>query len=340
MKSQVTLQEIANALGVSAMTVSRALNDSDKINKNTKKKIIKKANEMGYTPNQIAKSLISQKSNTIGVVIPEIHHMFFAQVVSGIESVIYENGYHLLLTNSSESFEREKDVTKALRSRRVDGILISCAEDSDDIDYYKNLVESGGNIVFFDRCIEDIGASCISVKDRVGARKITEHFIEHGFSNIAHLSGPPGISISKKRQEGYLEAMSENGLQDKQLVKVAGFRENSGYEAMKTLIEETGKDHPRAVFAVNDPVAFGAIKAIKEKGLRIPEDIAIAGFSDDMRAELMSPPLSTVGQPAFQIGKKAAEKLIHTIENEDEPVESIYIDTKLVIRESCGSHAD
>lgn len=336
MRSKVTLKEVAEALGVSTMTVSRAMNNSDKISQKTKEVVRRKAKEMGYTPNQIAKSLISQKTNTIGVVIPEIHHMFFSQVVSGIESVMFENKYQLFLTNSSEQFSREKDAIEALQSRRVDGLLISCAEDSNDIHFYKSLVHSGTKVVFFDRCIENIGASCVSVKDRMGAQEATQHLIDQGYRRIAHLAGTSNQAISRERQLGYEDALLVNGLEAFMCVKVCGFAEQAGYQAMKELLEED--DLPLdAVFTVNDPVAFGAIKAIREKGLRIPEDIALIGFSDDIRAELMPTPLSTVSQPAFQIGKRAAEKLIRAIEHSDEPVESIYMNTQLIIRESSGS---
>ncbi len=339
MSSEVTLKQIAKALGVSAMTVSRAMNNSDKISDQTKKMVLEKAKQMGYTPNHIAKSLISQKSDTIGVVIPEIHHMFFSQVISGIESVVYENNYHLFLTNSSEKFEREKDVIEALRSRRVDGILISCAQDSNDDKYYKSLVEHGTKVVFFDRCIENIGASCVCVNDRLSSNSITTHLIEHGYKRIAHLSGANNLSISRERFGGYKDALEREGLPfDESLVKTSGFTEEGGYEAMKLLLEEHKENPLTAVVAVNDPVAFGAIRAINEAGFTIPDDIAIVGFSDDIRSKLMPVPLTTIDQPAYQIGVRAAEKLIRMIENESEPIESIYLNTKLILRDSCGKH--
>ena len=341
MSSEVTLKEIAIALGVSTMTVSRALNNSDKVSDLTKKKIKAKASELGYTPNHIAKSLLSQKTNTIGVVIPEIHHMFFSQVISGIESVIYENNYHLFLTNSSEKFEREKNVIEALRSRRVDGILISCAEDSNQDSYYKGLIDSGTRLVFFDRCVENIGASCICVNDRLSSFQITNHLIEHGYKRIAHLAGSNNISISKERYRGYKDALEEGDIKfDESLVKISGFREEGGYNAMKLLLKESKNLIPEAVVAVNDPVAFGAIKAINEVGLKIPDDIAIVGFSDDIRSKLLPVALTTIEQPAYEMGVRAAKKLIKLIENKTEPTENIYMNTSLIVRDSCGTHTN
>ncbi|MEX2477154.1 MAG: LacI family DNA-binding transcriptional regulator [Gracilimonas sp.] len=339
MSSNVTLKQIAEALGVSAMTVSRAINNKANVDEKTRLRVLAKAKSMGYTPNHVAKSLVSQKTHTIGVVIPEIHHVFFSEVVSGIEAVVYENDYQLFLTNSAEDASREKNVIEALRSKRVDGILLSCAENSEDFEYYKKLIESGFNIVFFDRCVENIGASCVSVNDETSSFQITEHLINHGYTKIAHLSGPKNLSVGQERLRGYKRALEEHQLtfRDDWVVE-SGFREDGGYSAMNTILDLPQSEWPRAVVAINDPAAFGAMKAIEEHGLSIPDDIAIVGFSDDVRAELMPCPLTTVQQPAFALGKKAAEKLIRSIEHDDEPIENIELLTSMKIRSSCGGH--
>ncbi|MEX0720368.1 MAG: LacI family DNA-binding transcriptional regulator [Balneolaceae bacterium] len=337
MSSNVTLKQIAEELGVSAMTVSRVINNKKNVDEQTRKRVLEKAASMGYTPNHVAKSLVSKKTHTIGVVIPEIHHAFFSEIVSGIEEVVYKKNYHLFLTNSAESSERERDVIEALKSKRVDGILISCAETSDDIEYYKRLVRDGTKLVFFDRCVENIGASCVSVNDETSSYQITQHLIEHGYKSIAHLHGPNKVSVGRERLKGFKKALEDNELQvnDKWIVE-SGFRESGGYEAMNYILNLPKNEWPRGVVAVNDPAAFGAIKAIKEHGYSIPDDIAIVGFSDDIRAELLPCPLTTIRQPAFTLGKKAAEKLIKTIENEDEPIENIQIVTEMIVRSSCG----
>lgn len=333
----VTLKHIAKELGMSAMTVSRALNDKDNVDENTKKRVVEKARSMGYTPNHVAKSLVSRKTNTIGVVIPEIYHAFFSEVISGIEEMAYKLNYQLFLTNSAEKSEREKSSINALQSKRVDGILISCAETSDDISFYKQIIDTGLPFVFFDRCIENIGASCVSVNDFESSKQITQHLIEHGYKKIAHLSGPEGVYMAQKRKNGYIEALKENGIPfDKSLLKAGGFNEKGGYKAMNELLDLPVDKWPRAVVAVNDPAAFGAIKAIKERGLTIPDDIAIVGFSDDVRSELIECPLTTVRQPAYQIGKRAAEKLINVIDTSEEPIENIVLTNEIIIRESCG----
>jgi len=336
--SEVTLKHIAEELGVSAMTVSRALNNRSNVDEKTRKKVLEKAESMGYTPNRVAKSLVSRKTYTIGVVVPEIIHAFVPEVVRGIEEITHESEYQLFLTNSDEQFERERKAIDTLRSQRVDGLLVSSSLTEEDYSFYHSVIESGAKVVFFDRCIEGIGASCVSVNDRSSSRQITEHLIkEHSYTKIAYLSGPQEVSIGKKRFDGYKDAMNANGLTiNEDWVIEAGFQEEKGYEAMCRLLDLSPNNLPEAVATVNDPSAIGAIKAIQEHGLSIPDDLAVVGFTDDVRAPLLESPLTTVHQPAYEVGKRAAQKLIKTIENEQEPVENIIVTTTLKIRSSCG----
>lgn len=342
MSSEVTLKHIADALGVSAMTVSRALNDRDNVDEQTKQRVRNKAQSMGYTPNRVAKSLVSRKTHTIGVVIPEITHAFFPEVVRGIEEVAYKSDYQLFLTNANELFSREKEAIETLRSQRVDGLLISSSLTREDYSFYEGIIEGGAKVVFFDRCIEDIGASCVSVNDRESSKKITEHLItEHGYKKIAHLSGPQKVSIGKARLQGFKDALDAHNLScNEDWIVQAGFREDTGYEAMWNLLQNN-KDHlPEAVVVVNDPTAIGAIDAINDYGLTIPEDIAIVGFTDDIRSRLLNPPLTTVHQPAYEMGEEAAKKLISYVEEDDTEVEKIEVSTTLKIRSSCGCNLE
>lgn len=336
MSSQVTLKEIAAELGLSAMTVSRAINNKSNVDEKTRERVLEKARSMGYTPNHVAKSLVSNKTHTIGVVIPEISHAFFPEVVRGIEEVTYSTNYHLILTHSAEQFEREKDAINTLRAKRVDGILVSSSQTEEDYSFYEEVINSGIPVVFFDRCIENIGASTVSVNDKASSKLITEHMISHGYKKIAHLSGPQ-VSIGRERYKGYLAAMQEAGLPIKEeWVVESGYQEKGGCQAMKKLLELPEEESPRAVVAVNDPAAFGAIDAIREHGLTIPDDIAICGFTDEIRSELVSCPLTTIHQPAYAVGKRGAQKLISTIEDDEPIIENIEIPTELVIRKSCG----
>jgi len=334
---RVTAKEIAEELGISMMTVSRALNNRPNVKEETRKKVIETAARMGYSPNHVARSLVKQKTETLGVVVPKITHSFFPEVIRGIEEISYSSGYHLILTHSAEDFEQEKDALQTLESKRVDGILISTAQTVEDYDIYERLAKLGVPMVFFDRCVFNIGVSCVTVDDERGARRMTRHLIEHGYQRIAHISGPSRVSIGRYRLSGYRKELEEHGLPyDESLVVEAGFQEEDGYEAMKRLLALPDTRRPDAVFAVNDASAFGAIKAIKEANFRIPDDIAIGGFTDDIRAELLEVPLTTIRQPAYEIGKKAAQQVIELIEGKSNTVNEIIVQTELVIRRSCG----
>lgn len=337
MSSQVTLKQIADELGLSAMTVSRAINNKSNVDEKTRERVLEKARSMGYTPNHVAKSLVSSKTYTIGVVIPEISHSFFPDVVRGIEEVTYQTNYQLILTHAHEQFEREMKAINTLRSKRVDGLLVSSSLTTTDFSFYQQVIDSGLPFVFFDRCIENIGASCVSVNDKTSSMKATQHLIDHGYKKIGYLSGPQNVSIGKERLEGYLEAMKASNLpvQEEWIVQ-SDFMEQGGYNAMKKLLELPPATLPRAVTTVNDPAAFGAIEAIKDHGLSIPDDIAIIGFTDDIRASLLACPLTTIQQSGYEVGRKGAEKLVKTIENKEEPVENIEIVTNLIVRQSCG----
>ncbi len=336
MAGKVTIKEVAAKLGVSMMTVSRALNNRPNVDERTKEKVLKVARKMGYVQNQIAKSLVSQKTDTIGVVIPEFTHSFFPEVIKGIEEVAFNKHYQIILTHSAENATRESNAISTLLSKRVDGILISTAESVTDYSVYKDTIKHGIPIVFFDRCVHNIGASCVRINDERSSMQITEYIISKGIKKIAHLSGPLSISIGKERFDGYKKALTNHGINlREEYVIESGFHEEGGYKAMMKLLELPKSRRPRAVVAVNDPAAFGAMKAIIDCGLNIPKDIAIVGFSDDIRAELLRTPLTTVRQPAYEVGKLAADKLIKHIENETEKLEELVIDTEIIVRESA-----
>ncbi len=334
---RITAEAIAAKLGVSAMTVSRALSGRPNVNKKTKEKILLAAKRLGYTPNHIARSLTLRKTQIIGVVIPEIAHSFFPEVIRGMEDAAYSAGYHLILTNTAEDYNRELDAINTLQSRRVDGLLISTAQTVTDHSVYKDAVRLGTPIVFFDRVVQNIGASCVSIDDEDCCARITEHLIGHGYKSIAHLSGPPSISIGRDRQRGYRRALEKNGIKFRpELVERAGFHEKGGYLAMEKLLQLPARERPDAVVAVNDPAAFGAMKSIEEHKLRIPQDIAIVGMTDDVRAGLISIPMTTIRQPAYEIGKTAALTLIAEIEGKSKPGKRIIVNTELTVRRSCG----
>ncbi|HSQ75220.1 MAG TPA: LacI family DNA-binding transcriptional regulator [Bacteroidota bacterium] len=339
--SRVTARDVARALGVSTMTVSRVLNRRPNVDDSTRALVLKTAKKLGYRPNQIAQSLALNRTFTIGVVVPEISHSFFPEAIRGIEEVTYRAGYHLILTHSAETAERERDAIQMLESKRVDGILLSAAQDVQDDTIYRQIMKMGVPLVFFDRCIRGIGASCVSIDDEESARVITHHIIAHGYQRIGHLAGPLHLSVGRERLNGFKRALEESGMHcDESLILESGFQESGGYAAMMKLLDLPESRRPRAVVAINDPAAYGAIKAVLDRGLSVPGDVAVVGFSDDIRAPLMPVPLTTIRQPAYELGKAAAEQLLALVKGRVTSAEDVIVKTSLVLRSSCGCWDD
>jgi DNA-binding LacI/PurR family transcriptional regulator len=337
-RQRVTVEEVARAAGLSAMTVSRVLNRQPNVSEATRERVLAISARLGYTPNHIAKSLVLRRTETIGVVVPEITHSFFPEAIRGIEEVVYQRGYHLILMHSAEDAAREADALRTLESKRVDGILISLAQTVSAFEIYRQMSKEGTPIVFFDRCHAGIGISCVSIDDEESARRLTDHVIGHGYKRIGHLSGPTRVSIGAARFKGFRRSLREHRIPFREeLVAESGFHESGGFLAMRKLLDLPLARRPQAVVAVNDPAAFGAMNAISERGMRIPEDIAIVGFSDDIRSALMPSPLTTVRQPAYAIGKSAAEQLFARINGLiTGPATEMTVRADVVIRRSCG----
>lgn len=331
---QVTIKDIAKQLNISPSTVSRALRNHPDISPETKKAVNDLAKELDYHPDSVAQSLQKRRTNLIGVIVPEIKHNFFSAAISGIEKVAYRAGYAIIVSQSNENYEREVVNVRALMSNRVAGLLISISQNTIDSEHFRLLERQNTPFVFFDRVCEDVSASKVMVDDFAGAYTATEHLINKGYQRIAHLAGPKHISISKKRLDGYKSALKRsNMLYDERLVVYGGLNEEDGRLGFQQLLQL--KKMPDAIFAVNDPVAIGAFEKIKEHGLRIPKDIALVGFSNNPISALVDPSLTTVEQPAYEVGKRAAMLLIEQINSGDNfvPREEV-LKTKLIVRNS------
>jgi len=337
--NQVTIKDIARELGISPSTVSRALKDHPDISPETKKAVNELAEKLNYQPNIVALSLRQSKTNTIGVIIPEIVHFFFSTVISGIEDVAYSAGYNVIITQSNESFSREAINIKALFNSRVDGMLISLSRETKTFDHLEGILAKGVPMVFFDRVYDNGNSSMVIVDDLSGAKEATRHLIEQGCKRIAHLEGPPHLVISKQRLQGFMEAMNEGSMPvDQNLIIPCPLGTiEEGKMATEKLLDSP--ERPDGIFANSDPVAMGAMQAIKERGLKIPQDIAVIGFSNWFYSSMMDPPLSSVDQPGFEMGQEAAKLLIRHIEVKskseiDAPAETKVLKTKLIVRTS------
>ncbi|MEL7003809.1 MAG: LacI family DNA-binding transcriptional regulator [Bacteroidota bacterium] len=336
--SQVTIKDIARELGISPSTVSRALKDHPDISPETKKAVTKLAEELNYQPNSIALSLRHSKTNTIGVIIPEVVHFFFSTIISGIEDIAYDAGYSVIVAQSNETYEREVMDTKALFNNRVDGILISMSRETTDFSHFENLHSRGIPMVFFDRICEPIQCSKVVIDDYDAAYQATAHLIEQGYKKIAHLGGPKNLKISQDRLAGYKKALEDNNLSCDPSWVVHEIGSDDERET-KIITEEilSSKNRPDAIFANNDIAALGVLLAAREKGIKVPEELGLIGFSNWRFTSLTEPSISTVDQPGFQMGQEAAKLLIKEIESdEEELIEPVLktLQTTLIKRQS------
>lgn len=310
----ITIKDIAKKLNISIATVSRAFNDKNDIKIETKNLILKTAKEMGYRPNPMAKKLIQKRSLTIGIVVPEFLNSFFPEVIIGAQEILFEKGYQVLITQSNENFETELTNVKALEDSMVDGIIISQTSETKNVEYYQNLINSGFPIVFFNRVCDEITASKILFNDYKWAFFATEHLINQGYRNIYHLKGKESLSLTNDRMKGFIDAHNKHKLilTQEQIIPT-GFGLEDGRRVASEIIN-SGKI-PDAIFASNDPSAIGAMQVFKKKGFMIPKDIAFVGFTESRMGSIIDPPLTSVLQPAKEIGREAARILIEQIEN-------------------------
>jgi len=332
----ITIKDIAFRLNISVSTVSRALRNHPDISVETKRKVIKMAKELDYHPNAIAQSLKRNRSNLIGVIVPQVKHDFFATVMSGIADVAYNAGYAVMIFQSNENYEREVFNVNAVMAQRAAGILVSISKSTEKFDHFLQLIEKDIPIVFFDRGSDQIPVSQVVVDDYDGAYKLVTHLIKTGYRRIAHLAGPQYLSIAKTRFQGYIDALKDAGLPfDQSLIVYGGLNEEDGLTGFERLMQQCHPS-PDAIFAITDPVAYGVFQRLKENRYRIPDDIALAGFSDNNIASLLDPPLTTVRQPTYNIGKEAMN-VLHQLINQKERIyklNKVVLKTELIIRES------
>ncbi|MBN2103612.1 LacI family DNA-binding transcriptional regulator [bacterium] len=331
----ITIKDIALRLNISVSTVSRALRNHPDISAETKRKVMDIANELDYQPNAIAQSLKRNRSNLIGVIVPQVKHDFFATVMSGIADVAYNAGYAVMIFQSNENYEREVLNVKAVMAQRAAGILVSISKTTENYDHFFQLIDKDIPIVFFDRGCDKIPVSQVVVDDRDGAFKLVTHLIESGYRRIAHVAGPQFLSIASERMKGYQDALQQGGIPyDDSLVVFGGVNEEDGLTGYDSLVNQCNRFD--AIFAVTDPVAYGVFQRLKEHRLRIPCDVALAGFSDSKMASLLDPPLTSVRQPTYEIGQEAMRVLHNLIQEKERhyQLKKYILKTELIVRES------
>lgn len=334
-KHQVTIIDIAKALNISKSTVSRALTGHPNVQPHTRERILEMADAMEYEKNMFSVSLIKRASKTLGIIVPEFSRSFFPQVIIGAQQRAKEAGYNLIISQSDESYETEVANTKVMLSHQVDGVLISMTKETNNYEHFKTFQRKGIPIVFFNRICDEMIVPKVIVDDYEGACSAVEHLIKQGKKRIAHLSGPETLSICKQRKAGYLNTLKKYGIpvNDDLIIHY-----DLSINKVKIYINYFLNLNPRpdAIFAINDPTAIEAIQLIKEAGLKIPQDIAIVGFSNDFASSLVEPSLTTVEQPIAEIGRVATQLLLDQLDREvaDWKAQTVMLKTNLIVRNS------
>ena len=329
---EINIKKLACELNLSAATVSRALRDSHEISSETKARVLEMAKKLNYEPNPFASNLRGQKSKTIAVIVPEIANNFFSLAINGIEDVAHERGYHVLIYQTHESSEIETSFLMRLLSGRVDGILISLACETVDKEHLRK-VSDQLPIVFFDRVYDDIEGVKITTDDYESAYNAVQHLVENGCKKIGYLLALNTLSTGKKRLQGYLDALKYNHFQDdKKLIMESGANSSENYALIKNLIAE---QKPDGILSSIEDLAMPCYYACRELKLKIPNDLKLISFSNLAHAELLNPSLTTINQPAFEIGVEAAGILFKIFNKRwYEPNETIVLKSNLIKRES------
>ena len=333
----INIKELARELMLSVSTVSKALHDSYEISDKTKTRVHKTAARLNYVPNPYASSLRGKRSKNIGVVIPEVADSFFSLAINGIESVAKEKGYHVLICLTHEKFENERDILKEFQGGRVDGVLMSVSGETTKSGHVRDLISGGIPLIFFDRVCEEVDTAKITTDDFESGYKATEHLIEQGCKKIAFLSISKSLSISNKRQEGYFKAIADKKLKaDKRNIILCGNHAKQNYLLIKNLLHQ--KHRPDGVVSSVEKLTTPLYKACVALKLKIPEDVKIVCFSNLETASILNPSLTTITQPAFDMGKTAATLLFKALakSNFNLKKESLVIPSTLVIRGSTS----
>ena len=312
-----TLSDIAKDLKVSAVTVSKVLRNQGRISLRTRARVLKRAKELNYQPNLVARSLVTRRTYTIGLLLPDFTHPFFAEIAKAIAETVRPRGYHVIISYFEEDPALERMEADSLLSRRVDGLILASSQLPGKLELFNQLRMRKLPFVLIDRPIDGVRASFVGVDNDAVGRLATTHLISQGRRRIAHLRGPK-IGLATKRLKGYLIALKKHKMKAPgNYVVDAGFQDHTGYEAMKELLQVNPL--PDGVFCYNDPVAIGAMKALHEAGLRVPEDVAVVGAGNVHYSDALAVPLTTIDQKTREIGARAAGLLLEQIESKRPP---------------------
>ena len=332
-RQQATIKDIARKLRISVSTVSRALRNLHDVNPETKKAVQELAKQLNYEPNYIAQSLINKKTRIIGVIVPIIASPVFGRILTGMNDSAHEHDYQLMICQSNENAELESSLVKQLASFKIDGLLISVSGQTKNDEFLEVLKKKEVPIVLFDRVLSSSDISKVVVDEFQSVFIAVEHLIKCGQKKIAHLAGPPHLSICIDRMNGYLTALKKHSIPiDKNLIITCQNFEEDALESIKKLFSH--KPYPDGIFTINDASAVTAIKYLNKKGIRIPEEVAVIGFNNDPISEIVEPSLTTVNLPCYEMGRIAVDLLIKRINDFSLPPETVILHSKLIKRNS------
>lgn len=329
----ITMKDLARELKVSVATVSRGLRNTHDVSKTTRSKILAKAKELNFRPNFNAMGLVNNKSHNIAVILPTITNYYFSTVISGIQKIAYKNNFNIILHITGESAEREIAIARHLPLSSIDGLLVCVTSESHKCDHFSEIINCGVPIVFFDRVADEINTSKVTQNDFEGAFMAVEHLIKNGYKKIAHIAGPNGLSLTRHRFEGYSAALKKYHLPLRTgWIIYSEFTQASGSDDVKQLWKN--KNKPDAIFAVNDRKAIGAMLELKKKNIEIGKEVAVVGFTNDPVSSIISPSLTTLEEPAMEVGIQSCELLLKHISKKNFQPKEIVLNGKLIIRES------
>lgn len=338
MKNQkhLSLKDLALELGVSVSTVSRALKDSPEISEDMRGRVQALAKARNYRPNPFAMSLLKNSPRIIGIIVPDIVTHFYSSIISGISDVARANRYAVIITSSAEQFLLEKQCVEDLVNIRVEGVIACVSQETTDYTHFENLVKQHTPVVFFDRVCQLEGCSSVVADNVESSRMATEHLLANGAKRIAFIGGSNHLDIVKQRKHGYLEALRSARIPiEKELVVCHKMGYDEGREAARKLLMLPHR--PDAIIAMNDTLAFAAMKEIKSQGLRIPQDIALIGYSDEMHANYVEPALTAVTHQTYQMGEAACRLLLKQLQSDHKP-QQLVVPTHLAVRESTHNN--
>jgi len=332
---EVTIYDIAKKLKISPATVSRGLQDHPRISKKTKKRIFDLADKIGYRQNHFARNLRNQKTDTIGVIVPRLNSYFMSSVIAGIEHFANKEGYNLIISQSSESSAKEAANAKTLFNNRVDGLLASLAYDTKDLSHFDLFFKKNIPVIFFDRVMDHENSTNILIDNRKAAYEATKHLIQQGCKKIVHITAPPQQNVYIDRLKGYKKALSDHKIKFRaDSVIIGNLSMEAGIEAAELILKM--KELPDGVFVSNDNCAVGCMLALKQKGIKIPTDIAFVGFNNDAVSQVIEPNLTTISYSGYEVGEVAARHLINHLTGVSvfQNTNTIILKSELIIRAS------